>query len=513
MDIMLLCNNSTVSDKGSFGDSTEVCLKEFVSDFHNIEYIEKEHKRVKEIPFSSETKFMITTNKFDKKERSFLKGSIKVVLDQCSHYFIDGKKVKLNKKVYESLVEKNREYASKGFRVLGCALKDDTKDFCFYGLIVMQDPPRKEVPAAVEECSAAGIKIIVISGDQATTVESITKQVGICSEPLVVKADEMHKYSDDQLKKILSKDCVVFARALPKDKLRIVTLLQELGEVVAVTGDGVNDAPALRKADVGVSMGKCGTEVAKEASDVVLLDDNFASIVNAIKSGRTVYDNIKSFITYILTSNTPEIIPFLLFVLLGWPLALPVMLILVIDLGTDVLPAIGLGVEKAPKDIMLRKPRDPKSKLLNMKMIARSYGFIGPLQTAFAYIVFFNILLSNGWTFGTSIGVRDPLYMSAIMGFLATVVVVQMFNVFACRTTRSSVFSEGLFSNKLIFVGIASEIILLVLIATWLSPVFGTATFPLFYVYWMVGFGMIILGLEELRKLVYRRTGHFGIDE
>jgi len=517
LDVLLLCNNSTLSDKGNFGDSTEVCLKEFVSDFHNIEYIEKMHKRTKEVPFSSETKFMITTNKFDSKNRSFLKGAIKVVLSKCDRIFVDGKKVKLNKKIIDTIVQKNRDFAARGFRVLGAALKENDKaldkGFCFYGLIVMQDPPRKEVPAAVEECHAAGIKIIVISGDQATTVESITKQVGICKDPFVVKADEMHNYSDDKLKEILSKDCVVFARALPKDKLRIVSLLQELNEVVAVTGDGVNDAPALRKADVGVSMGKCGTEVAKEASDVVLLDDNFASIVNAIKSGRTVYDNIKSFITYILTSNTPEIIPFLLFILLGWPLALPVMLILAIDLGTDVLPAIGLGVEKPPKDIMQRKPRSPKSKLLNWKMIARSYGFIGPLQTAFAYIVFFSILIRGGWSFGVDIGVRDPLYMSAIMGFLATVVVVQMFNVFACRTTRSSVFTEGLFSNKLIFVGIASEIILLILIATLLSPMFGTSTFPFFYVYWMIGFGVIVLVLEELRKLVYRRTGHLGIDE
>lgn len=525
-DIILLCNNSTYDNDKQFGDPTEICLKQYVASFHNISYIEKQHPRTLEIPFSSETKYMVTVNKFDNKYRAHMKGAIKVVLDRCSHIYHNGKKIKLTKNKKLELIDKNREFARQGFRVLGCALKDmnssskkntEQNDYCFYGLIVMQDPPRIEVPEAVNLCHKAGIKVIVISGDQSTTVENISRQVGVIksNKPTVINAEKLAEYSDEELKEILGRDEVVFSRALPKDKLRIVTLLKEMGEIVAVTGDGVNDAPALRKADVGIAMGKSGTEVAKEAADIVLLDDNFASIINGIKYGRTVYDNIKSFITYILTSNTPEIVPFLFFILLGWPLALPVLLILAIDLGTDMLPAIGLGMEASSEEIMLRKPRDPKSKLLNWKMIARSYGFIGPLQTLFSYIIFFSILITGGWSFGKEIAVNNPVYMSAITGFFVTIVITQMFNVFACRTTRASVFSKGFLSNKWILFGIATEILLISLIA--LSPyvqkIFGTTSFPLKYVAFMIGFGIILLFAEESRKLVYRRYGIFGIDE
>ncbi|MFC1723752.1 cation-translocating P-type ATPase [Nanoarchaeota archaeon] len=524
-DILVLCNNSTFTKDRSFGDPTEICLKSFVSKFSNLEYIEKAHPRSLEIPFSSETKYMITTNRFNSNERAYLKGAPEVMIDKCNTILIDGKVKKLTSTHKRKILKDDEEYAKKGFRVLGCALKQDKKfnekvidkdDYTFYGFIVMQDPPRTEVPKAVSLCQEAGIKIIVISGDQATTVENIARQVGIIKDkdPVVLTGPELSKYSDDQLKEILTKPEIIFARSLPRDKLRIVSLLKDMGEIVAVTGDGVNDAPALKKAHVGVAMGKIGTEVAKEAADAVLLDDNFASIVHAIESGRTVYDNIKAFITYILTSNTPEIIPFLVFVLFGWPLALPVLLILAIDLGTDMLPAIGLGVEPATDEIMKRPPRDPKSKLLNWKMIARSYGFIGPLQTLFAYIIFFKILFTGGWTWGTDLAITSPIYMSAVTGFFATIIVVQMFNVFACRTTRASVFTKGLLKNKIILLGLLSEGLLLALLTLnpLLQKVFGTAPFPLTLLGWMFGFGAIVLILEELRKYIYRTTGRFGVD-
>ncbi len=527
-DTLVLCNNSTYDHKKDegFGDQTDICLKKFVSAFHNPHNIEVSHPRKYEIPFSSETKFMISSNKYNKHERAFLKGAPEIVLERCSHIFHEGKKLKLSKKYKNEILKHNKKYSKEGFRLLGCALKDisssknikdlEKDNYCFYGLVVMQDPPRVEVPKAVKLCQEAGIKIVVISGDQATTVENIARQVGIVKSktPMMITGSELKDYTDEQLKKILQKPEIIFARTLPKDKLRIVTLLKDMKQVVAVTGDGVNDAPALRKADVGLAMGKSGTEVAKEAADVVLIDDNFASIVQAIKSGRTAYDNIKSFITYILTSNTPEIIPFLLFVLLGWPLALPVLLILAIDLGTDMLPAIGLGVEPSSDEIMKRKPRDAKSRLLNYKMIARSYGFIGPLQTFFSYIIFFSILFSGGWTWGQELSITSPLYMSAVMAFFATVVVIQMFNVFACKTTRASVFTKNFFSNKLILLGIGSEILLLMLLAyvPLIQKVFGTYLFPLKYIPLMILFGSVILLLEEVRKLIYRKYGVFGVD-
>jgi sodium/potassium-transporting ATPase subunit alpha len=528
-NIMLLCNNSYHDNQKNqfFGDSTEICLKKFVSNFQNINYFEKTHPRNGEIPFSSETKYMITSNIYDKHHIANLKGAPEIVLNKCNSIFLDGKISKLSTREKHKLIEKNHEYAKKGFRVLGLAMKqiksykkiekEDTNDFCFYGLVIMQDPPRKEVPDAVKQCHEAGVKIIVVSGDQGTTVENIARQVGIVktNNALVVTGEEMAKLNDDELKELLKKDEIIFARTLPKDKLRVVTLLKEMGEIVAVTGDGVNDAPALKKADIGIAMGISGTEVAKEASDIVLMDDNFASIAKGMKAGRTVYDNIKNFITYILTSNTPQIVPFLLFIILGWPLALPVLLILAIDLGTDMLPAIGLGVEKSSKDIMKRKPRNPKSKLLNWKMIARSYGFIGPLMTTFAYIIFFKILFAGGWQFGQDIKVTDPLYMSAIMGFLATVVICQMFNVFACRTSRESVFSKGFFSNKIIFIGLITEVILLLLIALnpFFQKIFGTMPFDLGYIPLMIMFGLILLFAEEVRKHFYRKYNIFGVDD
>ena len=522
-DILVLCNNSTLNREKSFGDATEVCLKRYVGAFSNVSYIEANQPRIHEHPFSSETRYMVTVNQYNAQARAYLKGASEVVLNKCSHYFENGRCALMTDEVRSRMLKWDISYAENGFRVLGCAIKgleDENGDiedgFCFYGLVVMQDPPRPEVAESVRLCKEAGIRVIVISGDQESTVENIARQTGIVESetPVVINGMDLPDLSDEKLKQRLTEPELLFARTLPRDKLRIVTMLKQMGEVVAVTGDGVNDAPALRKADVGIAMGRSGTEVAKEAADIVLLDDDFTSIVSAIRAGRAAYDNIKSFITYILTSNTPEIVPFLLFILFGWPLALPVLLILAIDLGTDMLPAIGLGVEKPESDIMKRQPRDPSAKLLNWKMIARSYGFIGPLQTTFSYLIFFDILFTGGWEWGMELAVTSPLYMAAITGFFATIIVTQIFNVFACRTTKLSAFSKGIFSNRLILAGIASEIVLLVVIA--MTPlgqtVFGTAPFDPGYIPLMLLFGAIILACEELRKYLYRTRGIFGLE-
>jgi len=527
-EIMILCNNSLYvqNTRESFGDSTEICLKKYAASFMEITRIEKAHPRTLEIPFTSETKYMITSHRFGDNDRALLKGAPEIVIEKCTHILIDGSPIPITDNHRNAIHAENDRYAEQGFRILGAGFKQvppssgemvlEKPAYCFVGLIIMQDPPRKEVPEAVRLCHKAGIKIFVISGDHEKTVESIARQVGILSsqKPFKVRGDELQTYDDDALLDIVRKNEVIFARVLPKDKLRIVSALKDIGQIVAVTGDGVNDAPALRKADVGIAMGKSGTEVAKEAADIILLDDNFSSIVHAIKSGRTVYDNIKSFILYILTSNTPEIVPFLFFVLFAWPLALPVLLILCIDLGTDMLPAIGLGMESASPDIMDLKPRDPKRKIVNWKMIARSYGFIGPLQTTFAYFVFFYILFGGGWTWGNDIAITSGLYMSAVTGFFGTVVITQAFNVFACRTSRASVFSKGVLSNWFILVGITSEILLLLMFSY--VPIFetilGTRSFPAQYFLWMIGFGAVILGCEELRKLIFRRFEWFGLD-
>lgn len=521
-DILLACNNSNYSPKHSSGDPTEICLKKFVSTFTNIDYSLKKMPRLHEVPFESAKKYMITANKIGSEHRAYLKGAPEMILKKCTNISMDRKYSKLTNKIKQQILEVNEKYSSQGYRVLAFGTKKlgkkkptdkllEQNDYTLFGLIMMQDPPRSEVKKAVEHCHEAGIKIIVISGDQGNTVESIAKQVGIVNdEAMIITSDQLNKMTDRELQEALKNDEIIFARSLPEDKLRIVSNLQKMGEIVAVTGDGVNDAPALKKADVGVSMGKCGTEVAKEASDVVLLDDNFATIANAIKYGRTVYDNIQSFIMYILTSNMPEILPFLFFVLLApfnMPLAIGVLLILAIDLGTDMIPAIALGVEKPNDDIMKRPPRLKDEKLCSTKMVIRSYCFFGPIQTAFSYIVFFSILLGGGWAFGQILGKDVPLLAAASTGFFATIIVTQMFNLLACRHARTSIFKVGFFSNPMIIIGIVSELILLLalIFVPSLNKIFSTGQFPLHYMWWMIGFGAILLGFEEFRKFLERK--------
>lgn len=242
--------------------------------------------------------------------------------------------------------------------------------------------------------------------------------------------------------------------------MRIVKALQELGERVAVTGDGVNDAPALRQADIGVSMGEKGTDVAKDASDIILLDDNFATIVKAVEQGRTVFENIKKFITYVLTSNIPEILPFLLYVVFypHIPLAMTVLQILTIDLITDIIPSIALGNEKPEKDIMQRKPRDKSERLVSAKTFMRSYLFIGPLEALFSFVAFFTVLYFGGWRDGSY--VEPALYMYASTTFLVTIIACQIANVLACRTNRQSSL-HGFRGNRWLMGGIALEVVVI----------------------------------------------------
>ena len=249
----------------------------------------------------------------------------------------------------------------------------------------------------------------MITGDYSLTAEAIARKVGIIEEgskSTIITGDELKRMDNEDLQVVLKKSNLIFARTSPIQKLRIVQALQANGEVVAVTGDGVNDAPALKNADIGISMGIIGTEVAKEASNMVLLDDNFATIVNAVEEGRTIYANIKKFIAYILTSNIPEILPFIAFVLLGIPLPLTVVLILAIDLGTDLIPALGLGNEKSESDVMSEAPRSRKERLLTPQLLFNSYGIVGMLQAAGGFFAYFYIVFSSGWTWGTQLAVR-----------------------------------------------------------------------------------------------------------
>ncbi len=531
LETFYFCNNSTITEKGvKSGDPTEIALIENLETQKSLTWLAQHNSRIFEIPFDSEKKYMIVANDTGTERIAYMKGSPEIVLKKCTHTMVGNKIVKLTTKSIKEIIKQNSNFAQEGKRVLGLAYKDiddlaaneknlEKNNYIFTGLICLQDPPRPEVKEAVRETYEAGISIFVVSGDQKDTVVSISKQVGIIKKDYLAFEDvDLEKMSDEELKEKMNdalhkKIPIIFSRSLPKDKLRIVTLLQQLHQTVAVTGDGVNDAPALKKANVGIAMGKSGTDVAKEAANIVLLDDNYATIVKAIQSGRTVYSNIKKFIIYILTSNIPEILPFLFFVLFGWPLALPILMILAIDLGTDILPAIALGVEKAESDVMKQKPRKTSQKLLTGRMLARSYGFVGPIQAATAFLAFFMILFQGGWRFGMEISMKDPLYFSAVTAFFAAIIVTQIFDNWSATTLRTSALKNHAFRNPLLIIARLVEFGLLatMILVPFVQRIFGTAPFSWSVVPYMILGGIIILAVEEIRKFLHRKYDLFGV--
>jgi sodium/potassium-transporting ATPase subunit alpha len=331
------------------------------------------------------------------------------------------------------------------------------------GFLALDDPLRDEVPAAVGRCHSAGVHVILITGDHPDTAEAVARQCSILSEGepaahRILLGTELETLRPEQLIERLRDGTKVFARTTPEQKMKIVSALKQLGHVVAMTGDGVNDAPALKAADVGIAMGVSGTDVAREAADIVLLDDNFASIVAGIEEGRAIFANMQKFTTYVLASNIPEIVPLLVYIILPVPLALTVLQILSIDLGTDLLPAIGLGQEPPERDAMARPPRRPHERLLSLPLMATAYLFLGIIQAAWSLCMFFIVLLQGGWVWGQELASDDPLYRSATGITLTTVVLMQIGNVVGRRSLRFSGADAGLFRNRLILSGVAIEI-------------------------------------------------------
>jgi magnesium-transporting ATPase (P-type) len=417
----------------------------------------------------------------------------------------------------------NDEFARAGLRVLAVAerqLTDHTAaynvafvehDLTFLGLLAMMDPPRPEVIEAVKKCHEAGIGITMITGDYGLTAESIARRIGIVrgEHPRVITGAELEQMSDDALYEAVREE-VIFARVAPEHKLRVVKAYQANGHVVAVTGDGVNDAPALKKADIGVAMGITGTDVAKEAADMILTDDNFASIVNAVEEGRAVYANIKKFSTYIFTSNTPEAVPFILFALsrARIPLAIDVMQVLAIDLGTDMMPALALGAELPEPGVMQKPPRSLNEHVITRDLLIRAYLILGMVQAAVAMIAFYFMYWTNGyWGQFLDLPNSGTLYRAAVAMALGSVVATQIGNVFAQRTERVSVFHIGLFSNKLILWGILSELVIvgLIVYVPFFQQIFGTAAFPLENWLFLLMWTPSLVVVDELRKAFMRR--------
>src|SRR4030043_638006 len=412
LDIAYLCNNAYF-EKGQFkGDPTEVALfkvaRETIGDV-----IEE---RVSEIPFDSERKRMTTLNVVDGKTFAFTKGAMEGLFPLCRSSLINGEIVPNTGVLEEKVMDAYHALMDMGLRVLSFAYKEietheDThmkpeeieNNMVFVGLIGLEDPPRPEVKEAISKCNEAGIKVIMITGDGSRTAIAIAREIGLTrGNPSVIEGHEFIRMSDVELREKLSEKEIIFARMTPKHKMRVVSILKEEGEVVAVTGDGVNDAPALKKADIGIAMGISGTDVAKEYQDTFLLDDNFATIVNAVEEGRAIYDNIKKFITYIFASNIPEAVPYLAYILLRIPLPLTILQILVVDLGTDMLPALALGAERPSAGIMKMPPRSPKERLLTIPLLTRAYLFLGPIEAAAGLFGFFYVLNTGGWQWGQS---------------------------------------------------------------------------------------------------------------
>ena len=453
---------------------------------------------------------------------AYVKGAPKELLALCTRIWRGGQEWPLDEVGRAQIEQANDDYAREGLRVLAVAqrvLPNDLLDMSaemvecdltFMGLIAMQDPPRPEVAEAVATCHRAGIRIIMVTGDYGLTAESIARRIGIIrgAHPRILSGAELEQLDDGALQAAL-RDEVIFARVAPEHKLRVVRALQQLGQVVAVTGDGVNDAPALKQADIGVAMGIAGTDVAKEAADMILTDDNFASIVSAVEEGRAVYANIKKFTTYIFTSNTPEAVPFLLFAFSGGriPPALNVMQILAVDLGTDMVPALALGAEAPEPGLMDRPPRALSEHVISGALLARAYIWLGPLQSAAAMIAFYALYWASGfWGQWLDLPARGPLYQAATALALGAVVTTQVGNLFAQRSERTSVLRIPLFGNRLVWLGIATELLLLAAIVylPMFQAIFDTAPFPSRYWLLLCAWVPALLIVDEARKALTR---------
>ncbi|MFZ5512080.1 MAG: cation-translocating P-type ATPase [Pseudomonadota bacterium] len=510
----LLCHSAVRGEADGagkwVGDPLEVALIEMAA---RAGFDAAGWRKLGEFPFEAERRRMSVIVADDGRRVLYCKGAPESVMGLCDGVWLQGRRLALDEATGEVYRRSAEDMAAAGLRVLAFAcheLADDEPEqeagLTLLGLVGLEDPPRAEVAQAVARCREAGIRVIMVTGDHPRTAVAIGREIGLLrGEPLVVTGDILRRMAAGELQLALDAEEVVFARVAAEQKRLLVEALQRKGEVVAVTGDGVNDAPALKRADVGIAMGLAGTDVAKEAADVILLDDHFATIVNAVEEGRAVFDNIRKFLTYILTSNIPEIIPYLAFVLFKIPLPLTVIQILAVDLGTDMLPALALGAEKPDPQVMRRPPRARGAHLVDRPLVLRAYLFLGLLEAALAMAAFFFVLDASGWRYGETAG--GALYREATTACLAGIVLAQVVNVFLCRHPRRSLFAVGLGGNRLLWAGVAVELALLGWIVytpsgNWL---FGTA--PLRFDAWlyMVPGALLLLLAEEGRKALLAR--------
>ena len=510
----LLCHNlkeTVIAGKPEFlGDPMEIalvrlaktCLGETIS-----------YPKINEVPFDTDRKRLSTVHQTPDGPVLYCKGALEMLLPLCTHVQLGEKIVPVNGDIQQAFINALEKMASEGLRVLAFAWRElkvghdvgsEEHDLILSGLVGLEDPPRPEVPDAIQKCHEAGIKVIMVTGDHPHTALAIGRQIGqIQSEtPVIITGEQLRRLSETQLRLALDAPDIIFARVGADQKMRIVSALKKMNHIVAVTGDGVNDAPALKMADIGIAMGIMGTDVAKESADMILLDDNFASIVAAIEEGRAVYDNIRKFLSYILTSAVPELVPYLFFALFNIPLPLTIIQILAVDLGTDMLPALGLGANPPAQGIMTRPPKGRNERLLNWPLLLRAYLFLGLLEASAAMTAYYLVLHNGGWAWGEALGIHDTLYQQATTACLASIIIMQIVNVFLCKTPDRTLFGSAIFSNRLILWGVTLEIILILVIiyTPWGQIIFGTAPIPLSIWLFMLPFGAAMLLLEEVRK-------------
>jgi len=547
----------------------------------------KKNPKVCEIPFNSSNKFQVSIHELDDPNENrhllVMKGAPERILERCSTIVVDGKELQMTDEWKDAFNSAYMELGGLGERVLGFCdymlpadrypkgtpfdpddvnfpLGDKNKahpdQFRFVGLMSMIDPPRAAVPDAVSKCRSAGIKVIMVTGDHPITAKAIAKSVGIISEgtetvediaerlniqredvnprdarAAVIHGGELKDLSEQQIDEILMYHTeIVFARTSPQQKLIIVEGCQRMGAIVAVTGDGVNDSPALKKADIGVAMGIAGSDVSKQAADMILLDDNFASIVTGVEEGRLIFDNLKKSIAYTLTSNIPEISPFLLFIIADVPLPLGTVTILCIDLGTDMVPAISMAYEGAESDIMKRQPRNPfTDKLVNERLISMAYGQIGMIQASAGFFVYFVIMAENGFLPAKLFGLRRAWDSHAVndledsygqewtyrdrkileytchTAFFVSIVIVQWADLIICKTRKNSVFQQGM-KNWFMNFGLVFETVLACFLSYTPGMEKGLRMYPLKFYWWLpaLPFSVLIFCYDETRKYILR---------
>ena len=528
--IAAACNNADLHGPSGkqAGDPTELALLELAdANGTDTSTARREAGRRQLFRFDPRLKLMTTIDEHHGGLVINTKGAPEEVLGRCTAIRRGRQKLPLTDADRDEAKQVMTGYARRGLRVLAAASRDlpagaavpgrredAERGLCLTGLVAMLDPPRPEVAAAIERVHHAGIRIHVVTGDNGLTAAAIARGVGIGTGGMrVVTGTELDAMTEAQLDELLSSGAeVVFARSSPEAKLRIADALRAMGQVVAMTGDGVNDAPALRRADIGVAMGRSGTDVAREAATMVLTDDNFATIAAAVESGRRVYDNVRKFICYIFTHAVPEVVPFLVFALAGGaiPLPLTVMELLAIDLGTDTLPALALSREPAEPGLMDRPPRPRTQGVISRGMLARAWGFLGVISAVLVMAAFFLTLRHAGWHPGDHTGPGSPLnhaYRQATTVAWLGIVACQIGTAFAVRTDHASLRSVGVLSNRFLLGGIAFSLAFsaVLIYAPALHGLFGTAPLAPAQLATVAPFPFIVWGADEIRRLLIRR--------